>query len=321
MRSIVVIAGMVAERSFQRRVVGLDAALQHDLRRGGYLEVRAQAAGHLGLGAAQQPGEGVLREGVGHRGDRPQDGGRVRAQGDGHREGLPGMGPLPVAKVQGAASVGEPAHDHPVAADHLHAIDAQVLAWFLRSAGHHQSPGDQRARVLGPTGLNRQAAQVDGRTLDQDFLAGRLAHLPRGHVQHLAEHRELLPGVFHSAGRLRLLQEGQQPADLAQRLHRVFSHAQGHPLGGAEQIAEHRNRRALDPLEQQGGSARAQGSVADLGDLQPRVDLDADAPELAAGLELGDKIPKVPVLQSRSLRNGSARNGGAAGNRTACSPP
>jgi Rod binding domain-containing protein len=48
------------------------------------------------------------------------------------------------------------------------------------------------------------------------------------------------------------LQEGEQPADLAQRLDRLLAHAQRDPLRRAEQVAEQRDAmRALGLLEQQ----------------------------------------------------------------------
>ena len=203
---------------------------------------------------------------------------------------------LPFAIVQRPAPVGQPAHDHPVAADHLHAVDAQILARLVGTAGHHQAPGDQRSRILGPAGLYRQIPQIHLVPLLGLGLAGGVAQLLGGHVEHLAEHRQFLPGVLHPLGRIGLLEKGQQPAHLPQGLHALLAHAHGHPFGGAEQVAQQRITGTLDLLEQQGRSAGAQGAVADLGDLQIGIDLQLDAFQLTALFELFDEISQVFVL-------------------------
>jgi hypothetical protein len=110
----------------------------------------------LGFGAAQETGEGVLGERVGHRGDGAEGGGRVGAEGDGDGVALAGMLFTPVPVIEGAAAVREPAHDQLVATDELHAVDAEVLSRLAGSAGDDQGPGDQRAGVSGPAGLYRQ---------------------------------------------------------------------------------------------------------------------------------------------------------------------
>jgi len=209
------------------------------------------------------------------------------------------VGLLPVAEVQRPAAVGQPAHDDPVAAQHLHAIDAQVLARLLRSLGHHQPPGNERSDIPGPAGLDRQLPEIHRLALPHQFLTGGgAAHLGR-HIQHLAEHRQLLQGVLHPLGRLRLLQIGQQPTDLPQRLGGVRSHAQGHPPRGAEQVAQQRQGRALDPLEQQRRPAGPQSAVTDLGNLQVGVHLDPDALELPEPLQLLDEIPEIGELHAQ----------------------
>jgi hypothetical protein len=207
---------------------------------------------------------------VRHRRDRAQDGGRVRAQGHGHRERFARVGLLPLAEIQCSAAVGEPAHDHAVFADHLLAVDAQVLPLLVRAAGHHQRPGDQGAGIPGPAGLHRDAREVHLVAFEHLFLAGCAAHLLRCHVQHLAEHRQLIPGIAEALRRFRLAQEGQQLADLAQRLGALRAHAQRHPARGAEQVAEHRH--AWPPGSRTAvPAATAQGTIADLGHLQLRI--------------------------------------------------
>jgi hypothetical protein len=72
---------------------------------------RRRAVDHLGAAAAQQAGELVLRQRVGHRRHRAQDGGRVGAQRHGDRERLARVGAREVAEVERAAAMGQPAHD------------------------------------------------------------------------------------------------------------------------------------------------------------------------------------------------------------------
>ena len=76
------------------------------------------------------------------------------------RERLAGVGAGELAEVERAAAVGEPAHDQLALADHLLAVDAQVLAQprlghVARAARDDQAPGDQRRDVAGPAGLDR----------------------------------------------------------------------------------------------------------------------------------------------------------------------
>ena len=51
---------------------------------------------------------------------------------------------------------------------------------------------------------------------------------------------------------------------------------EAHPFEGAEQVADHREVAALDPLEEQGRSADRTDAPLDLGHLQARIDLRAD---------------------------------------------
>ena len=64
-----------------------------------------------------------------------------------------------VAEIQRAAAMRQPAHDDLVRRDHLLAIDAEVLARLARAARDRQAPGDQRARIARPAGLDRQACR------------------------------------------------------------------------------------------------------------------------------------------------------------------
>ena len=51
------------------------------------------------------------------------------------------------------------------------------------------------------------------------------------------------------------------------------------------------------PLEQQRRTACSQHAIADLGHLEVRIDLDANALQLAQPLELADEAAQVGVLQ------------------------
>src|SRR5690606_22285756 len=105
-------------------------------------------------------------------------------------------------------------------------------------------------------------------------------------------------------GGLRLLEEGQQLAHFPQCRHVLLAHAEGHPLGGAEQVGEHRGGMALDVLEQQGGAARFQGAVADLGDIQVRVHFHGDALQLAALFEKANEVAQISVFHGAGSRRG-----------------
>ncbi len=195
----------------------------------------------------------------------------------------------------------QPAHDKLVAADQLLAVDAQVLTFLIRATGDHQRPGHQRAGVAGPAGLDRQLAEIHVVAFDNVLLAGpRTAHLGV-HAQHLAEDRQLLPGVAEALGRLRLLQKGQQLAQLAQLFHRLPAHAQRHPALGAEQIPQHRDRRPLGVLKQNRRTARLQRAVADLGHFQARVHLAGYPFQFAQLFQLLNKVAQVAVFHQSNL--------------------
>jgi hypothetical protein len=148
---LVVVAGVVAERAFERVQVAAahhqldagfafagepgsgrrDVAFEHELRAGRRLEFQCAFADRgvhdLGAAAAQEASELVLGERVGHRRHRTEDRRRVGAECDGDRERLARVGAREVAEVERTAAVGEPAHDDLALADHLLAVDAEVL--------------------------------------------------------------------------------------------------------------------------------------------------------------------------------------------------
>ena len=58
---------------------------------------------------------------------------------------------------------------------------------------------------------------------------------------------------------------------------------------------------AFRPLEQQRGSAGLEDAVADLGHLEPRVDLDRDALQFAALFELREEIAEVGIFHMSNI--------------------
>ncbi len=219
-------------------------AFQHDLGFGGHLQRNGLAVHQVDLAAAQQAGELILRERVGHWCDRGEQGSRVGANhgGSGKRFALL---VLPAVILSGAAAVFEPAHQGRVFAGHLHAVDAEVgdVAFVAaRTFGHHQWPGDQRRRFAGPAALNRQPGEVDIVALQHHLLAGRFAHGARLHRHDSLQQRQHLQGFAPAARRLRLFEKRQRLANLTQLIGCAV-HAHCDPLDRAEQIRQHGHAR------------------------------------------------------------------------------
>ena len=259
------------------------------------------AVGDLGAAAAQQAGELVLRQGVGHRGDGAEDRGRVGAQRHDDRERPARVGAGEIAEVERATAVRQPAHDHLAAADHLLPVDTQVLARArrrhrLRSTRDRQAPGDQRARIVGPAGLDRQARQVDVVAFEHDLLARRAAHRGRLHVPHGLDHLQQPPGVLQAARRLGLLQAGQHPADVAQPATSRCAHAQGHAFGGAEQVDQGGYLVTHWMFNQHRRPPCAQHAVSKRCHLKPRRHGLWHPTQLAEGFELGHEVAQIPVF-------------------------
>ena len=258
----------------------------------------------LGACAAQQPSELILGQRIGYRRHGAEDRRRVGSERDRDRKRLARRRECVIAEVERAAAMRQPAHDQLVLCEHLLPVDAQVLALLERAARDGESPGDQRRDIARPTGLNREALEIELRAFPNDLLARRCGAFLRRHVHDLQEHRpRVLPRVLQSLRRLGLLEEREEPADFAQRGDRLFAHTQGHALRRAEKIAQHRDPRApahtikaLRFFEQQRRPVRFQHTIADLGHLQPRIDLDGDAFQLSPAFKLGEKIAEVGVF-------------------------
>ncbi|OQV66460.1 hypothetical protein AK51_08315 [Serratia nematodiphila DZ0503SBS1] len=183
----------------------------------------------------------------------------------------------PLLIIQRAAAMRQPAHDHFVLAQHLLAIDAEVLPFLMRAAGHRQPPGDQRRGVFRPAVHHRNTAQIDIVALPYLLLTRRGSqHLGR-HVQHLLELWHFVEQIAEAFRRLRFFEERQQFADFAQRADVFLPHAHRHAIGGAEQVTEHRHIIPFRVFKQQCRTARSQGAIGNLRHFQVRIDRLADA--------------------------------------------
>src|SRR5438105_2365969 len=146
------------------------------------------------------------------------------------------------------------------APDHLLAIDAEVLTLLVRTARDGEAPCDERSRVAGPAGLDRQAREVHVGALPDHILTGCGAAQLGRHVEHLHEHGpRVLPCVLEALGRLRLLQVGQQLTDLAQAgapVRGIRAHAARDALGCTEQVPQHGNDAPVRTASRAVGAAR-----------------------------------------------------------------
>src|SRR5690606_1105656 len=159
-----------------------------------------------------------------------------------------------------------------VAADHLLAVDAEVLPLLGRARGDGQAPRDQPRHAARPGVLERQLAEVDGLALLAHLAARRTLERLGAHADDLLGDRALAPG---------------------------------HAPGRAEQIAEHRHVEARGLLEQQRRTALAQGAVADFGHFQHRRYRRLDALEFAALFQFADEVAQVAILHAWASQVGA----------------
>src|SRR4029079_19369336 len=106
----------------------------------------------------------------------------IGAQRHGHGERHARRGTRMIAKIERAAAMREPAHDHLVARDHLLPVDAEILSRLVRTARDGQSPRDERTGIAAPAGLHGEASEVYAGALPDDLLARRGTPLLRRHV-------------------------------------------------------------------------------------------------------------------------------------------
>ena len=118
--------------------------------------------------------------------------------------------------------------------------------------------------------------------------------------------------------RRRLLQEREQFSNLAQRrppVRGIGAHRLRDALRRAEQVAEHRDRRTARRaegtgriLEQQRGTVRAQGAIAERRHLELRIDSRANARKVTRRFELTQEFPQVGISHRMSLSGRSRRH-------------
>jgi hypothetical protein len=159
-----------------------------------------------------------------------------------------------------------------------------------------QGPGDQRRRVAGPAGLYRQPARRS--TSSPLARAGAQGGLRTSFGPMSSTFFSSGPCPRHRAG------PSADPAGAGRRAvrrSRAGRSTFSAPMPRATRCSvpnRLRQQRDVVPagvLEQQRRAAGAQGAVGDLGDLEVRVDLGADAPEFTALLEPGDEFAEVAV--------------------------
>jgi len=133
-------------------------------------------------------------------------------------------------------------------------------------------------------------------------LARRIAYHLGPHIHDLLQQRRFLPGIAQPLGRVGLTQVGQDFPDLAQGLHILRAHAQGHAGLCAEQVGQHRNAAAFRVLEQQCGATGAQGAVGDLGHFKVGVHFVANTYQFTALFQYRNEVTKVFVVHRLSWR-------------------
>ena len=184
-----------------------------------------------------------------------------------------------------------------------------------------RAPGDEGPCVLRPAGLDRPLPEVHLVSLQHHLPAGRGARLARGHREHLPEDGKGPPRLAKVPGRVRLAEEGEQLADLAQGIDALRPHRARDPAPGPEEVGEHRDPMPGRPLEEERGASAPKGAVADRSHLQARVDLRVHAHEVAGRLQIRDEAPEVPVAVPGRRRRGGGRNRGGGGAHDDGAPP
>ncbi len=309
---------MVAEGPLERAVARVDETLHQDLGAGGRVQSGQRAAPDAGAGAAQQAGEFVLRQRIGHRRHGREHRRRIGADRHQHREGFAGMRGAEIGEIQRAAAVRQPAHDHPVAVDHLLAVDRDVLAWLAGAARHHQAERDQAADVAGPAALDRQRVQVDGVAFEHDLVEGRIRHHARRHVRELGQFRPARQRLAQARGPARFLQRRQQLAQFAQRRQRAAVQRQFDAVAVPEQIAQQGMPGAARLRHQQCRPAAHQRQPAQRGAFQVGVHRRGDLAKLAARRQRRQETAQVVVAHGAAMPSGPRRRSSAGASAMPC---
>ena len=279
------IAGELAEGPFPlvgRRVVA-DDPLDHDLGRGGHLEVDGLAAHQLGGLAPVAAHDVPLADagGDGRAGEERHDG--VPADDAGDRHGLAAGGVLEEVLPPVLAALDQEERRRVRPADHA-AVDAHVHHAGVRVAGDDAGKGVDVAAALEvvPPG-DGELRLVDLGAAEDDVLHRSAAEDPRRH------HFPVL--LHHILDQLRV------------RGVRWEAERQGHPAPVAEAAGEEPRAAprlvALDVLEQEGGPLLLEHAARDGADLAVPVDRRRDPAQLALLVEERQPLPQVHESHQR----------------------
>ena len=157
--------------------------------------------------------------------------------------------------------MGQPAHDHLAPADHLLAVDAEVLA--QRAAGPPCGPRvTTRPQVIsGPASSGQQVwtgsrPRSTSAPSSDDLPAGGARDARPGSCPQRLGHLQQPAGVLQALGRLRLLQVREQRRRRRAARARRRRPCPGHPSGVPNRLVKHRNFVTDRVLEQQRRAAR-----------------------------------------------------------------
>src|SRR3954471_19355494 len=291
-----VVAGVVSERPLLADLVLLDVALEHDLRPRRHLDADADALDELDPLAAQEARDHELVDVLRQRGARRVRGDRVEPECDGDLDT-----PVGGEVVGAAVLVNLPVHEGRLRIDDLHPVHADVAAAALGVMRDHRREGDERRRVAGPATLDRQEAEVHVVAAQDDLLADTLADRLRAGIGDGFELLQAADLLHQPAPRLHL-EHVRDPLRGVVEL--LDAEGEAHSPLGAKLVDQERMLCSLRPPKEQPGSARLDGAVDDLGDLEVGIDLGRDADELALALEQRDPVAEILHRHVASLRRG-----------------
>ena len=183
---------------------------------------------------------------------------------------------------------------------------------MARASRHHESKGDEPARIVGPAALDGQAGEVD-LAARQDLLGERrLGHAAWRDMRELGELGPGRKSLAQAPGPARLLDRREQFAEFAQRRHRPARERRLDARTVAEQVTEQRMGRVASLLEQQCRPLRTLDAQAERSALEHRVDSLGDPAQLAGRFEAGEESPQVVEAHVRWSDGEAAHPAGRA---------
>ena len=144
-------------------------------------------------------------------------------------------------KVDGTATMGQPAHDDLVTADYLLSVNAYILACFGRTAGNHQTKADQCTCILGPAGLDRQFSQIYIIALDYHLLARWIINELWVDMRKSAQLRQLVYRLAQAGRQCRGFQQGKLLANFTQIMDVIEADGLCYSTRTAKQVAKYRH--------------------------------------------------------------------------------